>query len=81
MGSLRFRNIGYLFKAGLNKHRGRRLHPQTNPATRQDVFDVEYQQILAGRKPPPIVRRDFLLRCPFLTVVDGDIRYILRGLH
>jgi glycosyltransferase involved in cell wall biosynthesis len=60
---------------------GLRLHDQTKTANQQEVFDMEYRRILAGREPSSVVRRVFQLRRLVLTACAGNIHYVLRGLR
>jgi hypothetical protein len=59
---------------------GLRLHEDTKTSNRQNVFDVEYQKILAGRNASFLSKKYHQLRRLVLMMQDGNFSYISRGL-
>lgn len=59
---------------------GLRLYENTKTSNIQEVFDAEYQVILQGRQVSPLARRFFQIRRLLLTLGQGHIKYVLRGL-
>lgn len=58
---------------------GLRLHDQTKTHNRRSVFESEYQTVLRGRETGPIVKFYYLARRLLLTLLQGNIGYVLRG--
>lgn len=57
-----------------------RLHENTKTSNWQDVFDEEYRQILADRKPSALDKHYHQFRRMCLMLAQGELRYVLRGL-
>lgn len=57
-----------------------RQHEDTKTSNRQPVFDAENQKILRGRRVSALTRRIFQFRRLALMLVQGDIKYVFRGL-
>lgn len=57
-----------------------RIHEDTKTSNRQAVFAAEFQRVLQGRQVSPLTRRFFQLRRLVLTLVQGHVKYVLRGL-
>ena len=57
-----------------------RVHENTKTSNMQDIFDAEFAQILADRKPSAWDKRYHQLRRMCLMLAQGEIQYVLRGL-
>ena len=57
-----------------------RVHGDTKTSNRQAVFDIEFEQILSGRKPSALDKRYHQFRRMWLMLAQGELRYVLRGL-
>lgn len=57
-----------------------RVHGDTKTSNRQAVFDIEFEQILSGRKPSALDKRYHQFRRMCLMLAQGELRYVLRGL-
>ena len=58
---------------------GLRIHADTKTNQRQHIFHQEYQQILAGRRVPGVVKKLYQFRRLCLTLRNGEIGYVVRG--
>ncbi|MDR1367390.1 MAG: hypothetical protein LBJ76_01550, partial [Candidatus Accumulibacter sp.] len=59
---------------------GLRLHDSTKTHRRQPEFDEEYRRVLTGREASFACQRYHQLRRLALMVLQGNFRYVLRGL-
>lgn len=57
-----------------------RYHNSTKTSRSQTLFDEEYRIILAGRAQPEWKRNLYLARRLLLTLADGHLGYVLRGI-
>jgi glycosyltransferase involved in cell wall biosynthesis len=60
---------------------GLRMHEETKTSTQQEIFQIEYERILRGRKVSPATRRLYQLRRVLLTMADGNFSYVMRGMN
>jgi glycosyltransferase involved in cell wall biosynthesis len=59
---------------------GLRIHNKTKSSTIHERFEEEYRQILHGRETLGIVKRFYQFRRLILTLVLGNVFYVLRGI-
>jgi glycosyltransferase involved in cell wall biosynthesis len=58
---------------------GFRLHENAKTSMITTVFADENRMILDGREVSPVVRAGFMLRRMFLTLMNGNVSYVIRG--
>lgn len=59
---------------------GLRIHGETKSSKIQERFEEEYRRILRGREISGITKRLYQLRRLILTLVQGNVFYVLRGI-
>jgi len=57
-----------------------RYHEATKTSSRQSTFDLEFDQILMGRRCSSLGKRYYQLRRLFLLCINGEFGYVSRGL-
>lgn len=60
---------------------GLRLHAATKTERMQEQFKREFREILGGRSVSRVVRRAYQMRRALLMLMQGNLGYVMRGLH